>query len=703
MHSSANNYFRCSCRVLVVVLLSMLSSQICFGSQQQKSPPPVDDSNFGFSTGFSVNKMDLKRDPGKDFYQYAAGRWLEAARIPNDQLFISAFEILRMQVEKQLKSILENASLTSTSSDRGGPLQEVGDFYASGMDVKRLNRLGVTPLRPELNQITAVKNLKELSVELAHLLEINYDPVLIGMLVTTDTQDTSRYSLYAADGDLSLDLDYYLKSESAPIRKGYLMMIADYLVLAGNTPKEAKGIASKILEMETRIARKKLTPVEKLDPDKLFVKMTFAELRSLLSNVDLDTYMKTLGLRMQDHVIVTEVEALRERNRMLAEYPISDTKNYLRWELLRRTSLYLTPSFYDIAMKFQQVMYGKIDTPPRSRIVADNVAKKLGHPLSQLYIARHFPVETKRAVEELVGRIKSEFRSRLQENSWLSVSTRSYALNKLDKLAITVGYPAEWIDYSSVNIQRDDYLGNYFRLNRFRTRREVLRLGQPVKNDAFAMAGKTLPIDINAAYNPGENKIEIPAAFLQPPFYDVKADAAVNYGTIGAVIGHEITHGFDSQGRLFDAVGNVRNWWTDTDSRNFTAKTQKIIMQADAYEVLPGVKINGNLTIGENLADLGGVTLGYSALKGYLKDHPEANKKIDGLTPEQRYYLAWAQLWASKANEGFLKQITSRDPHPQGLYRMLAPSQHTDGFYDAFGIHTGDPMWLNINNRAVIW
>jgi putative endopeptidase len=703
MPSFFHNRFRHACFAFAVGAAFLLNSQVSMGSQAEKGAAQGSESNFGFPVGFSVNKMDLKANPQKDFCRYAAGRWIDAAQIPGDQLMMSGFELLNKQVENQLKAILDDASRTSETAARYSSLQQVGDFYASGMDVKRLTRLGVSPLRPELDRIAGIKNPKEIPAVLAHFLEITNDPVLIGILVSSDTQDRGQYALYAADGDLTLDQNYYLNAEAAPIREAYLKLVADYLVLAGSTPDEAKGIALKILEIETRIARKKLTPVESFDPARRFVKMPFAEFRSLLSNVDLDAYMKTLGLSPQDKIIVMEVESLRERNRMLAEYPVSDTKNYLRWELLRRTSSYLSPAFYDVSMAFKRVIYGKIDDSPRTKLVAGNTAQMLGHPLSQLYVNKHFPPETKRAVEELIGRIKTEFRSRLQRNNWLTAGTRSYALEKLDKLVIRVGYPSEWIDYNGVDIRRDDYLGNYFRLNTFNTRRDIAYLGKPVKNDAFSMPGKTLPIDINAAYKPGENNIEIPAAFLQPPFYDVKADAAVNFGTIGAVIGHEMTHGFDSQGRLFDAEGNLRNWWTDADSRNFTTKTQKLIDQADAYEVIPGVRINGKLTIGENLADLGGVTFGYSAFEAYLKEHPEANRKIDGLTPEQRYYIAWAQLWASKTNEGYLRQVTARDPHPQGLYRMFAPLQHAESFFEAFGIRAGDPMWLSEQNRVAIW
>jgi predicted metalloendopeptidase len=303
----------------------------------------------------------------------------------------------------------------------------------------------------------------------------------------------------------------------------------------------------------------------------------------------------------------------------------------------------------------------------------------------------------------MVARVKAQFRARIERNGWLSPETRAQALAKLDKTEIRVGYPTKWIDYAGVEIRRDDYAGNAMRLNEFLTRRELAKLGKPVELDHFAVPNSTLPIVINAAYDPSWNGIEIPAAFLQPPFYDAKADPAVNYCTMGAVIGHELTHGFDSSGRLYDATGNVRDWWTQADAQRFAAETAKLAKQADAFEILPGLRLNGALEVTENLADVGGVALGYAALQEHLREHPAANRTIDGFTPSQRCFLAWGQLWAARANEGAMRQNLPTDGHPPGVYRMAAPSQHEMGFYEAFGIRAGDRMWLDPNDRVAIW
>jgi predicted metalloendopeptidase len=382
---------------------------------------------------------------------------------------------------------------------------------------------------------------------------------------------------------------------------------------------------------------------------------------------------------------------------------LADIRAHLRWELLRRFVPSLPPPFIEASFAFSRTLYGPLDIPAREKFVAQEMAARLGHPLSQLYVEKHFDAAKKKAAEDLVLRIRSQFRARLVANPWLTAETRRYALEKLDALTIVVGHPEVWIDHSKVEIRRDDYLGNALRINAFRARRDLARLGKPVAEDLFADPAATLPIVINAAYEPSRNGIEIPAAFLQPPIYDPKADAAVNVCALGAVIGHEITHGFDSQGRLYDAVGNVRDWWAPEDAKRFEAQTAKLVAQADAFEVLPGLRANGALAVGENLADVGGVSLAHAVLAAHLRERSKENVEIDGLGPSQRCFLAWAQIWADKSNEAWLRQITATDPHPPGPYRARAAAQHDPAFYEAFGIREGDPMWLAPENRVSIW
>jgi predicted metalloendopeptidase len=666
-------------------------------TESQQTPP---------RPGFSTGKMDTGADPKRDFYRFAAGSWLDTIEIPKDQLGVSDLYLLAKQVSHQLQRILEQAAAKSADAPKGSPLQQVGDYYASGMDEEQVKALGVSPLKPALERIEAIDSSPGLAKVLAQFLLTLGEAGMVMAAVTTDNQDRTIYSVFVADGGLGMGgSENYLSDDdkAKTLRDAYLKYISANLELIGVPVERAVTEAKTILEMETRIAGKKLTPVEKKDPGKRFNKVSFAELESLLSNFDLRTYFKTLGLPTEGEITVTQSRSLAELNRMLKEYSMADIKSYLRWGLIRHTKGYLTTAFDEPSIAFMKARYGEVEMPPRAEQVTASVPTLFGHPLSQLYVEEYFSDDTRERVEEMVGQIKSLFRARLEANTWLSDSTRKAALEKIDRLPIDVGYPDEWIDYSPVDIRRNDYFGNVMRANEFSARRNLSMLGKPVKEDDFSSPGATLPIDINAAYNLGRNKIEIAAAILQPPFFDPKLDAAVNYCTLGAVIGHEITHGFDSTGRLYDSVGNVRNWWSEQDAARFVKQTGKLVAQADAYEAVPGVHLNGKLTVTENLADVGGVSLAYEGLRIYLKEHPEADKAIDGYTPQQRCFIAWAQLWAGKDREGRLRQTTATDPHAPGPYRATAPSMHEAGFFDAFGIEPGDAMWRAEEDRVKIW
>ena len=403
--------------------------------------------NFGFPLGFSPEKMDTTADPRQDFRRYAAGRWIDAAKIPADSLNMSSIAIQSKVVELQLQAMFDEASRASLSAPKGTPLQQVGDFYAAGLDEERLTELGVKPLQPEFDRIAAIKDKKSLTEALARLSLLSNDALLLGLQVSTDPLDRTRNIVVAGDGDLPMGLDNYLKPGNRPIRDAQLKLIADSLVIAGSAPEAAAAVAAKVLAMDTRVAAKKLTPLEMRDPAKLFVRMSYADLKKMLSNIDVDLLFSTLGLPTGSEVVVIHANAVRERNAMLKELPLADTRAYLEWELLRRSIPFLTPAFLQPSKAFSEAMYGKIDFPPRKRMVAAALPGKLGHPIGQVYVARHFTPETKRDAEELVQRIRAEFRERIEKNTWLEPNTRAAALQKLDAAKITVGHPQDWIDY----------------------------------------------------------------------------------------------------------------------------------------------------------------------------------------------------------------------------------------------------------------
>jgi putative endopeptidase len=667
-------------------------------------PQPGVENNFGFPLAFDPSKMDTSVDPRQDFARYAAGRWLDVATIPGDSPYISGIVLMNKRVERQVNDLLADAAGRSSAASKGTPLQQVGDVYASGMDVERLGKRGAAPLMPQWERIAKIDGPKSLASALAHLELITNMPVVIGASVGTDLEDPTRYSVVVADGELPLPaLEHYLSPQLAPVREAYLKVIADSLALAGVPPAEARTRAAKVLEMETRIAGKKLTPVQKRDVRAAFNRMSYAELKAAAPHMDFDTLFTALGLPPSGEVLVADIGAVRERDAMLAAYPLEDTKAYLQWEVLRLTNAYLTPEFIEIQTNLTRALTGQTDVPKRELVVAQSISGGLGHALGQLYVSRYFPAQSREDAEEIVRNVRAQFRKRLEQNEWLSPPTRAYAIEKLDKMNIVVGYPEKWIDTSSVDIRRDDYYGNMLRLNEFAARRALARLGQPVSEDGFADRKATLPTIVNAGYSPDRNGIEIPAAFLQPPFYTPEADAAVNYCTLGAVIGHEITHGFDSMGRLFDAKGALRDWWSPADGEAFVARSRNLVEQANAFAVLPGVHLNGELSSGENLADIGGVMVGYDALQAHLQANPQDNRKIDGFTPQQRCFLAWAQNWADKMHPGLLRTLAASDPHPPGRYRMIAPSRNLQGFYDAFDVRPGDAMWIDPAKRVDIW
>lgn len=678
-----------------IALLAALSAGPCFSQA---------DPNFGLPAGFSVEKMDRSADPRRDFARYAAGRWLDAAAIPGDGVRMSPIDQMTRRVDAQVRVILDDAARGSRTATRGTPLQQVGDHFNAGMDTRRIDELGVAPLAPVLARIDAIDGPKALAVTLARLNLMFNDPVLAGAGVATDPSDRTRYAVYVGESGLSVPSnEVYLAPTMEPVRAGLRKFVADVFVLAGMPAAAAQAQAVKVVEIEALVAAKKLSPVDMADPAKAFGRMPLSALKAMTPAIDWDAYFAEIGVVPQGDLVVANREALKERSRLLAELPLDDTKAYLRWETLRRAMPYLPTAFIEANYAFSQVIYGKLQIPPREKLVAAEMAARLGQPLSQLYVQKHFSAETKKAAEDLVGLVRAEFRQRLAVNRWLTPATRKAALEKLDKASILVGYPQVWIDHSAVDIRPDDYLGNAMRLNEFRVRRDNRRLGQPVVEDRFADARGTLPIVVNAAYDTSRNGIDIPAAFLQPPMVDPKADAAVNLCALGAVIGHEITHGFDSQGRLYDTVGNVRNWWTPKDAQTFNVQATRLVTQANAFEVLPGLRANGALAVGENLADVGGVSMAYAVLQRHLRAHPKQNVKIDGLRQDQRCFIAWAQVWAEKANEGWLRQSTATDPHPPGRYRASAAAQHEPAFYRAFGIRPGDPMWLAPTERVAIW
>lgn len=654
--------------------------------------------------GFSIKNMDPSADPRQDFYRFAAGGWLDTAVIADTDAQVSDIMSLVHHVTDQIVRLLEMAAESSENEPRGSVAQQVGDVYASAMDTDRLGALGFTPLQPDLDRIDAIADMTDLVEVISHLLQTTDTTLLLTIAVFPDKKQSDLNILQVYPCSLSMpNRDFYLKEEYEAVRTSFVELVTEMLQQSGVAPEEAAERAKTVLAMETVLAEARLSPVEAADPAAQYHPMSLAELKALVPGFDFETLFTNLGLQVDGHVNVAEPGYMEMLNNMLAERPLDDFKSYLRWRLLFSMSQYISPAVAELVLDFyMKKLQGNTELLPREKRVATDIKNKLGHPVAQLYVGEYFSAETRRDVEEMVGLIKGQFKERMQENPWLDDPTRAFALDKLEQMQIYVGYPEKWIDHASVEIHRDDYLGNMMRINRFTFARNMAKLGQPVEVDEFAYPGHTLPTDINAAYQPGHNKIELTAAILQPPFYYPDMDPAVNYGAIGAVIGHEMTHGFDSIGRRFDANGNMHDWWTPGDNEEFAALTNVLVEQFNRYEVLPDLFVDGKLTVTENTADLGGVILAFEAMKDSMAGGAPV-EKFDGYSQEERFFIAWAQLWMSKMRPEMSRQLISRDPHTPSAFRATGPLVNFDAFFDTFGVQPGDGMWREEAERARIW
>jgi len=654
--------------------------------------------------GFSIDHIDPAANPVQDFYRFAAGRWLDQAVIPETESQVGGFIGLFRQVNDQILTLLQNAAAHSATAPKSSVEQQVGDFFAAAMNTQRLDALGLTPLQPEFDRIDGMTNLTDLAITIAHLLGTSGTPVLLIPYVMADRKQSNLNVLGLYPGGLTINSrDVYVTEAYAPVRAALMAHIARMLQLAGATAEVAVQQAQMILDLETALATAKLTPVEAANPETTYNKMTVAELQALAPHFDLATFFAQLKLAVVPYVIVAEPRYVQALDALLVERPLEDFKIYLRWRVLNGVSQYLAPAIAEADLDFfEKQLQGKTELLPREQRIAAQLQKNLGHPVAQLYVKQYFSAQTRAQVTELVDRIKTQFDARLRSNPWLDEPTRAFALDKLAKMVIRVGYPDKWIDFSGVEIRRDDYLGNALRLNQFDLDRNLAKAGTPVVDDEFAIPGATLPTDINAAYQPGSNKIEISAAILQPPFFYPHLDLSVNYGTIGAVIAHELTHGFDSIGRRFDAAGNLTDWWTANDSEEFEAFTARLVAQYNKYEALPGVFVNGQLTVTENTADLGGVTIAYHALQAALEGQ-SARNPIAGYSPEARFFIAWAQLWMSKTRPEVVQLLIGTDPHPPSEFRTTGPLLNVDEFFTTFNIQPGAALWRDQADRIVIW
>jgi predicted metalloendopeptidase len=650
------------------------------------------------ASGIATEYIDPSVRPQNDFFAYLNGKWLQTVQIPADQASWGSFDQLYENSLAQLRGIIEQ-----TSAKGGAPgtdEQRIGDFYASFMDEARLEQLGIAPLKGELDKIAALKDKAELPALLAHLGKIGVN-VPFDFGIHQDNKDSTRYVADIGQGGLAMpDRDYYLKADDAKLadaKAKYQEYVGKVLGMAGD--RNAAANAKAIVDFETELAKIQWTKVELRDPIKAYNKVKLADMDKLAPGIGWKSWLDAAGLSGKtSYVIVGQPTYLKALAQVSDKTPLETWKAYLAMHLIDAYGGYLSKNFVDARFDFHsKTLAGVEEIEPRWKRGVGAVERAQGEALGKLYVAQYFPPERKARMEALVKNLLAAYKESINRLDWMSPATRKEAQAKLAKFTPKIGYPNKWKDYSKLVVKRDDLVGNVMRARVVAADREVDKLGKPIDRDEWGMTPQT----VNAYYNPEMNEIVFPAAILQPPFFDANADDAVNYGGIGAVIGHEISHGFDDQGAQYDGNGNLRDWWTKADHKNFKAKTAMLVKQYSAFEPVPGYHVNGELTLGENIADNSGLAIAAKAYRISLKGKPAP--VIDGLSGEQRLYMGWAQVWRAKMREQQTIAQIKADPHSPDAFRANGSLRNQPGFYEAFGVKPGDKMYLAPKDRVIIW
>jgi predicted metalloendopeptidase len=650
------------------------------------------------AAGVATEYIDPAVRPQDDFYEYLNGKWMKTVEIPADKSSWGSFAKLRDDTLPQLRGIIEKAAAGNPA--KGTDAQRIGDYYASFMDEAKLEQLGITPLNGELAKIAALKDKSELPALLAHLGKIGVNvPYDFG--IHQDNKDSTKYVADIYQSGLGMpDRDYYLKADDAKLadaKAKYLTHVEKTLALAGD--KNAAANAKAIVDFETELAKVQWTKVELRDPIKAYNKVPLADMGKVAPDYDWNGYLQATGIAGKTtYVIVSQPTYLKGFAEISNKTPLDTWKAYLTMHLVDGYANYLNKAFVDERFDFYgKTLSGVKEMEPRWKRGVGAIERSQGESLGKLYVAEYFPPERKARMEALVKNLLVAYKQSIDKLDWMSPATKKEAQAKLAKFMPKIGYPNKWKDYSALMVSRDDLVGNVMRSHEVEYNRELNKLGKPIDRDEWGMTPQT----INAYYNPEMNEIVFPAAILQPPFFDAKADDAVNYGGIGAVIGHEISHGFDDQGAQYDGDGNLRDWWTAADHKNFEAKTKMLVNQYNQFEPIKGYHVNGELTLGENIADNSGVAIAYKAYKLSLKGKPAP--VIDGLTGDQRFFMGFAQVWRSKMRDPEMISRIKTDPHSPGQFRANGTMRNQPGFYEAFKVKQGDKMYLAPKERVIIW
>lgn len=671
---------------VATLAFAMLTS--CAGQKEAKS-----------TSGIDLANMDTTVSAGTDFFRYACGGWNDAHPLTAEYSRYGTFDELFENSQKQLRELIEGLA-AQKNNQAGSAAQKIGDLYNMAMDSVTLNKQGAEPVKAMLDKIAGMKDKSEIvpmMTEMAHIGIGTY----FHSYVYADPKNSSLNIFQMGQGGINLgEKEYYLDTDSITqnIREQYKLYIGKLFQLAGFSEADAQQKVADVMELETAIAKVSRSATELRDPEANYHKMSFDELKKTIAGIDWDAYMKGLGIQAPAELNVEQVEPIQEVARLMNTLPLSKHVSYLEYNLLDAAASCLSDDFVAARFDFYgKVLSGRQVNQPRWKRAVNSVNGMLGELVGEMYVEKYFPAAAKERMVKLVKNLQTALGERIDAQEWMSDSTKIRAHEKLATFHVKVGYPDKWKDYSKLEIKNDSYWANVCRTSEWGFNDMYSRIGKPVDKDEWLMTPQT----VNAYYNPSTNEICFPAAILQPPFFNMEADDAANYGAIGVVIGHEMTHGFDDQGRQFDKDGNLTDWWAPGDADRFKERAQVMVDFFNKIEVLPGLQANGELTLGENLADHGGLNVAYLAFQNATKDAPLG--VVDGFTPEQRFFLAYATLWAGNIRDEQIRVYTKSDPHSLGKWRVNGALPHIQAWYDAFHITPSDPLYVAPENRVNVW
>ncbi len=643
--------------------------------------------------------MDLTVKPGDDFYTYASGIWVKNNPVPPKETRWGSFNELREFNAKAVRGLVEEAAADKTAPV-GSVTKRVGDFYAAAMDSLTIEKLGYTPIKADLEKIKQIKNLPDVLAFTTYMRANGLGGALYGLGVGQDRKNVTKYMVNVSQGGTTLsDRDYYLKddSRSIKIREAYDTYMTTLFKLVGYSQEVAQQKAKTVFAIEKQLATAQMSRLEMRDPYKTYNKLTITEFKKITPSIDWKTTLAQLNINDQDTVLVNSPTFFKTLNGLLGSTAINDWKTYLEWNILKGAAGNLSSPFVKASFAFTQAQTGQKVQTPRWQTMSSLTDRTIGELLGQLYVAKYFKPEAKARMDVMIENLRKAFEIRIKGLEWMSDATKEKALAKLHAFVPKVGYTTKWRNYDGLEINRGTYFQNLRNASKWAFNENISQLGKPVDKTRFGMT----PPTVNASYSPTMNSITFPAGILQFPFFHPDADDAINYGGIGAVIGHEMSHGFDDQGSQYDKDGNLKNWWTAEDRKKFDERTKLLGEQFDKYTVLDTLHVNGKFTMGENIGDLGGLNAAYTAFK--MTKQGQSNEKIDGFTPDQRFFLAWAQVWRGNILPDNAAQLIKTDPHSPGQYRTIGAPVNMDAWYEAFDVKPGDKLYKKPEDRIKLW